>query len=326
MTESNAQLIPKKPGRHREFERTLIPYPNARSAFADFMRALRLGSGDTVLLPSYIGWSPREGSGVFDPVRDMGVPFDFYGMDARLQIDLDHYERQLRRVRPAIVVLIHYFGWPDPSLLDAVSLAREHHAVVLEDSAHAMFSDVIGGVVGRVGDACLWSLHKLLPVPDGGVLVLNEGARHLAGDLHGSSAWSEDPWQFDMARMAINRRKNARLAGELLPAVAEHVQPLRDTVPDGVVPQTLPVLILRADRDRLYEALNAEGFGVVTLYHTLIREIGSERFPAAHRLSRRILNLPIHESASEEDLGRLVTAVGRLSAVLPRKGESGDGL
>jgi dTDP-4-amino-4,6-dideoxygalactose transaminase len=316
-------VISKKASRREDFERTLIPYRNARSAFADFMRALRVGSDDAVLLPSYVGWSSREGSGVFDPVRDLGVRFDFYSVNDRLSIDLEHYERQLQRLKPTIVVLIHYFGWPDPSLLDAASLAREHHAVVLEDGAHAMFSDVIGGVVGRVGDACLWSLHKMLPVPAGGVLVLNAGARHLISGLNGTSTWPEDPWQFDLAKMAIQRRKNAALVGQLLPSVAEHVQSLRDSVPDGVVPQTLPVLILRADRDRLYEALNAQGFGVVALYHTLIHEIGPDRFPEAHRLSRRILNLPIHESASEEDLGRLVAAIGRLSAGLPRRRESG---
>lgn len=47
-------------------------YTSAREGFEDFLKNLpeRPVPLDGVLLPAFIGWSPREGSGVFDPIRD----------------------------------------------------------------------------------------------------------------------------------------------------------------------------------------------------------------------------------------------------------------
>lgn len=52
--------------------------------------------------------------------------------------------------------------------------------------------------------------------------------------------------------------------------------------------------------------MNDAGFGAVSLYHTLIDQIRENEFPASHQISRRILNLPIHQDAQEEDLHEMV--------------------
>jgi hypothetical protein len=46
--------------------------------------------------------------------------------------------------------------------------------------------------------------------------------------------------------------------------------------------------------------MNAAGFGVVSLYHTLISQISPDCFPATARVSQHILNLPVHQDASEK--------------------------
>ena len=304
-----------RPEVDRGLIRLLQPFASARTAFAMFLRALHLRSDDVVLLPSYIGASQREGSGVFDPIRETGVGHAFYRMDATLSVDLNDLARQLERVRPKVVVLIHYFGWPDTSCSDVVRLAHDHGALVMEDSAHAMLSDVIGGEVGRLGDASIWSLHKLLPVSAGGMLVLNASTHHLVDAMPAeASAPLADPWRFDLAEMAARRREKATHLLEAVRAISEEVEPLRETLPSGVIPQTFPVLVRRASRDRLYESLNAAGFGVVSLYHTLIDEIASDHFPESHALSHRILNLPLHECASVPGLDHLVRTLGEHAA------------
>jgi len=52
--------------------------------------------------------------------------------------------------------------------------------------------------------------------------------------------------------------------------------------------------------------MNDAGYGVVTLYHTMIAEISRDEFPGSHALSRRILNLPVHQDTDRDALGRMV--------------------
>lgn len=74
----------------------------------------------------------------------------------------------------------------------------------------------------------------------------------------------------------------------------------------GVVPHSFPILLPdRNIRDQLYFQMNEEGYGVISLYHTLIDEIESP-FTIEHKISSRILNLPVHQDAEKEDLGNMI--------------------
>lgn len=54
-------------------------------------------------------------------------------------------------------------------------------------------------------------------------------------------------------------------------------------------------MIKVGNRDRIYEIMNGQGYGVVSLYHTLIEELRNSEHEDALWLSKRILNLPIHQ-------------------------------
>ena len=71
-----------------------------------------------------------------------------------------------------------------------------------------------------------------------------------------------------------------------------------DRIAAGEVPQSFPIVLHYGDRDRIYREMNAAGFGVVSLYHTLVPAIDPQLFPASAQLSRRILNLPVHQDAT----------------------------
>lgn len=286
-------------------------FASAREAFASFLRSTTGGDRRVVLLPAYIGWSAREGSGVFDPVRASGLPFRFYPMTRDLRIDVSAALAALDQHDVQVLVLIHYFGWPDPASAHLAAAARQRGIFVLEDEAHALLTDVIGGVAGRDGHAAIYSLHKMLPVPDGGMLVWNADT-HSSQESAGGVDIAIDA-RFDLAAMARRRIDNARVASRLLAPLAGRVDLLWSDLPEGVVPQTLPVVVRSADRTELYHALNAKGFGVVSLYHTLISEIGEREFPDAHWLARRVMNLPIHPSVSADGLAKLIAELDQLS-------------
>lgn len=297
-----------KPRDATVLRRPVERHPNARQAFRSFLQEATLAPGERVLLPAYVGWSPREGSGVLDPVQSLGLDWGFYRLDSRLRLDLEHLEVLLSRRRVKVLVLIHYFGEVDPAYPDAVALARRFGARVLEDEAHAMLSDLVGGICGRAGDACICSLHKILPVDTGGLLIWNDPARSTDP---GASVLAE----YDLSGVARARRDNARALTRLLEPLGDRLDLLWDRVAEGVVPQTLPVVLRRANRDRVYHEMNAAGFGVTSLYHTLVREMTREDFPEAHALSRRILNLPVHQEIRPGQLPEMVDRLERCLAI-----------
>ncbi len=282
-------------------------YVNARTSFSAFLQASFSGRSGKVLLPAYIGWSPREGSGVFDPIKELGIDFVFYRVTERLHIDMEDVAKCFRENDICVAVIIHYFGYVDPAYCNFVAVAHDAGAVVLEDEAHAMLSDIIGGICGRAGDACIYSLHKLLPVDNGGVLVLNSDGENILVEVQSETSDTFGAyWSYDLFAIAVRRRKNALLLSQMLQKLAGEVDLLWPNINDGNIPQTLPVLIRNVSRDILYEFMNLHGYGVVSLYHTLIEQIRMSDFPASYELSHKIMNLPIHQDTCGKELNGLV--------------------
>jgi dTDP-4-amino-4,6-dideoxygalactose transaminase len=306
--------IPKAARDASGLERRWVPFPDGRSALRALFERAAARSDGSILLPAYVGWSPREGSGVFDPVDELGLPHAFYRVDRALRIDLDSLARELER-RPAALVLIHYFGTVDPAAAEAARRAHAAGIPVIEDEAHALLTDLVSGICGRLGDACIASLKKLLPVDGGGGMLVNasDSAFCEALDDLDDAASGASPFGFDLATMARARQRNAARLSGLLAPLSGRIDVLRAPAA-GEIPQTLPVIVRDADRDELYERMNAAGFGVVSLYHTMVEAIPRDEFPDSYELARTIMNLPVHQEADEESLAALVTELDRLTA------------
>lgn len=291
------------------FRRSCYPFINARSAFSAFLQTVSPNAKEKVLLPAYVGWSSREGSGVFDPIAQLNLSYAFYKVDNRLHIDLDNLEQLFQTHQVKVLVLIHYFGYVDPNYIKAIALARRYGAFVLEDEAHAMFTDLIGGASGRLGDACIFSLHKMLPLKTGGMLVINSGGDILKPDYL-PEVNLPSPWEYDLKEISHRRRQNAEVLSQLLESLKDDVEPLCHQLKPGEIPQTYPVLIRNVSRDKLYLEMNQAGFGVVSLYHTMIKQISLQEFPVSHQLAGQILNLPIHQNVKPHALAAMVNQLG----------------
>lgn len=316
--EDRAPNVSKLAVDQEAFRRRVIQCASGRDAIATFARGAGASAGDLVLCPAYVGWSPREGSGVLDPLVSLELEVGFYRVGADLRVDVTDLAAQLKARSTAGVVLIHFFGHVDPSYLEIVRAIRESGAWCLEDEAHALFTDLVSGTCGRLGDASVLSLHKMLPVTAGGALLINEGDRlSLAGLYEGRESPSM-LWEYDLAGIASQRRRNAAEVAAMLAPFVGRVDPLWPLFgKSGEVPQTYPVVLRNANRDAVYRVMNAEGYGVVSLYHTLVEGIDPTRYPLSHQLSRTILNLPIHQDLRTEQLADLVA---HLINVLDRLG------
>lgn len=303
--------IAKLASHPERFRRRILAFEDGRSAFRAWLRASSLDSGDEVLLPAYVGWSPREGSGVLDPVVQLGLSPRFYRLDARLGIDVESVAAELSTGRVRVLVIIHYFGQVDPACDEVVDLARRAGVLVLEDEAHAMLTDLVGGASGRRGDASTFSLHKLLPVARGGCLVLNDPADPVLDRLDVQPG-DGGLFEFDLAEIARRRRAHLSALVALIarsPRLAGRIEPLWDAFHPAAVPQTYPVILPEGTRDAVYEALNQRGFGVVSLYHTLVAPLALGDFPESQVLARRILNLPVHQDIDPRTLEPMIEAL-----------------
>lgn len=300
------------------FRRLHFSFESARAALSAYLRAAERSPGTSaeVLLPSYIGWTSREGSGIMDPVLSSGLGYSLYRITKDLSIDIDDFRARVASRRPAFVLIAHYFGVPDLRFSEAAQIARQYGARVVEDEAHAFLSDAVGACCGRSGDACIASIHKLLPAPRGGLLIINDPDEEV-----GSKQWSPQqcpagaipsPWDYDLFAISARRRVNA---AEWLRWGAAHrserMRPLWKSLPRACVPQSMPFLVLDGSRDRLHAFLNEQGFGTVSLYHTLASQVKENEYPDAHWLSRHIINFPVHQDVRGDCLARMLDELER---------------
>jgi hypothetical protein len=278
-------------------------FDSARAGFAQALRAEKR-PGRKILIPAYIGYSSREGSGVFDPIRTTGTPYDFYRLDAGLNIRMEDLRRKIQKNRGGMLLLIHYFGFKDRNLDAVKQHARRHGLTIIEDFAHAFFTFRADPVVDF--DHAFFSIHKLFPVDSGGLLLSRKPLRR-----HGAKDPARpDLFIYDLPRIAAKRVENyTHLARAIRGrARANGITLLRPSLGDAV-PQTFPILLKDPRlRDRLYFEMNQSGFGVVSLYHTLIDRIGPT-FDVEHDIASRILNLPVHQDADKKDIDRMVAAL-----------------
>lgn len=301
--------ITKKAVIGENYLRKIMFYKNARTGFKAFLQAAFKGKTGKVLLPAYIGWTIAEGSGVFDPIAELGLDYVFYKMTDQLHIDMEDVARCLKENDIVVAVIIHYFGYVDPSYKNFVKTAHNAGATVLEDEAHAMLSDIIGGACGRISEAGLYSLHKILPVNRGGVLFFNSSNMRQLTTLQFKTRDIMPYWEYDLLAIARKRKENAAALSGMLKNYAEEITIFRPITNDSIVPHTFPIIIKNVSRDALYKAMNSKGYGVVSLYHTLIEEIKQEEFPVSYKVSREILNLPVHQDMNSKDISGLVSCL-----------------
>ena len=112
-------------------------------------------------------WVPEYFCGdALAPVRHRGLPLSFYPVKDDLSPDLP---KDLSG--PGALLAVHYFGFPN--VLDDVSAAcRAAGLTLIEDAAHILVPHKGVGASPWV----IYSPHKLLALPAGGVLVFPEDA------------------------------------------------------------------------------------------------------------------------------------------------------
>src|SRR5215475_5786733 len=157
--------VPKFPGMLGTFM--------GRDALSLALSALHLDSADSILLPVF---TCQEVLKSF--VGRVNVTF--YDVRPDLSIDPDVIKTHLSRRKTGMVLITDYFGFLQPHRREIRNLCDEYGCTLIEDCAHSLLTEG----AGTLGDFATYSLRKLLPVPDGGGLRINNQEVSLHPDFH----------------------------------------------------------------------------------------------------------------------------------------------
>ena len=238
------------------YRRRFVWHESARSAFRAYLERFAAASGRPVLLPAYIGWSPREGSGVFDPIRSLALPYCFYRMSDRLELDLPHLEALLADVRPS--------GRADPLLRESGPCGGRRRP---------------GGGCARYPGSRGRGARALLGPGFRNERAHGERLDPFSPQTAAGRLWRRlDPEFFRPAIRRLARRSSTvgpvdtRPPGDrgqtgpqrepsssTSPIQPRAVRTALDRLAGRDIPQSYPVLIHSVDRDRLYNEMNAPG-------------------------------------------------------------------
>lgn len=277
----------------------------ARVAFRTILEHLDFTRDKKLLVPTYIGITDREGSGVFDPIEISDTPYDFYVVDRKLSAIKDKLYTLIKSEKYKALLVIHYFGFCQNDMTEIVNLCKKHDVILIEDCAHAMHSAIHSGRLGQFGDFSFYSIHKFLATKEGGYLCINNKDYYQLLDLPPYN--NPAPETLDMLI-----RANLDIIGEKRRSNYLHLVELINDIPgieimypelsEGITPHNLPIIVKEGHRESLYFKLIGRGIPVIALYYRMIDPIKKGNYGDALYLSENILNLPIHQDIEAEDL------------------------
>lgn len=303
---------------------------NGLDALILALRALEIGPGDEVIVPShtYIAtWLAVSAVGA-DIVPVEPDPASFNIDPARVEAAITP--------RTRAILPVHLYGQP-ADLDPIIEIAQRNNIAVVEDAAQAHGARYKGKRIGAHGDVACWSFYpgkNLGAMGDGGAITtdredLAERIRELRNygsrekyvhEIKGVNS-RLDPIQAAVLRAKLptldewtqRRRALAAFYHEALAdsgLVLPHVQ-------DGVE-HAWHLFVVRSDRrDALQARLTDSGIGTLIHYPipTHLQQayagLGHARgsFPIAERMADRILSLPMGPQVSQDQADAVVRAI-----------------
>ncbi len=302
-------MIIKEPINRKDHTKNFHFVKAARIAFSHILKHIFSGSDKKILMPAYIGETDEEGSGVFDPVRENNVRYEFYRIDNNLAADMKELKLKITSGNYKALLIIHYFGFVQNDLEEISSMCKKHEVILIEDCAHSFFSTYKGRIIGSWGDLSFFSIHKIIPTIDGGYFVINNNNTGVI-DLNFENQNIQPITLEQFIRTDYEKINKIRIQNYLKYLTnwkdIEGVNPLYPELPDGIIPLNFPIIVNNGLRERVYSKLVEKGIVPCALYYRMIEEIDKDLFPVSYEISSSIINLPVHQDTSFEDIDYII--------------------
>ena len=305
------------------------------------MHLLDIQPGDEVIVPSI------SFIGAGNAVCAHGAKLVLCDVDPRtLNARPEDIEKMITPKTKAIL-LLHYGGVPGD--LDGImALAKKYNLKVIEDAAAGVCTRYKGKAVGTFGDMGMWSFDamKILVCGDGAMLYFNtpelrkKADRWLYFGLEAKSGYENSVaqkwWEFDIssfghraimnditAAMALEQLKKLPMYMEKRKYVAYFYDENLKQFSWIELPPTLPeyvessyyfyhIQIKNGMRDQLAKFLRENGIYTTYRYYPLHRVPGygvTGNFPNADYAADHTLNLPLHQTISDEELNYILEKI-----------------
>jgi dTDP-4-amino-4,6-dideoxygalactose transaminase len=302
---------------------------NGTDAIAIALRALGVGPGDEVVVPSVTFFATVE------PVVTIGATPVFCDVDERTWCMTVATAEPAITERTRALLPVHLFGNPAP-VTELVELARPQGIKVLEDAAQAHGASLDGRMAGALGDAATFSFFpskNLGGFGDGGAVVTDDPevqalARRLR--FHGSEDKRVHTAVGYNSRLDEIQAAGLRVLLRHLPgwtvARRQAAQAYRDAGLEDLVRMQAETpggesawhLLVAATpgRDRLQRVLNENGIEARSYYEIpLYRQPAVERWappeplPHTERICAEMLALPMGSALEPDAPAQVVQAV-----------------
>jgi len=285
-----------------KFKRKEFFTNSAREAWSLLLQFL--DKQKTVLLPSYIGQSKNDGSGIMDPVRKSNLKFDFYEITNTLNPNLKDVFEKVKKNKVNVILLVNYFGFcpPDSTYNALKNHCKKNNILLVQDCAHYFnyYNET------RISDFMFYSIHKYLPVCGGGILVSNYDLNIKNNNSFLNKNYKEIVLEYNLKNILRIRHKNFFLYYNKIKKL-KNIFVLKDMNFNLDIPHNFPIIVKNNKREDLYFYLIKNGVEVTALYYNMVEEISKSEYPVSYQISNSILNLPLHQDISEKDIDKVVS-------------------
>jgi dTDP-4-amino-4,6-dideoxygalactose transaminase len=302
------------------------------------MRALDIGPGDEVIVPSYTFFATAEAVllvGATPVIVD--IEPETYTIDVK-QI-ADRITDKTRAIIP-----VHLYGHA-ANMTAVMEIARKHDLKVIEDNAQAFGAEHRGQKTGSIGDvACLsfFPSKNLGGCGDGGMVVTDDDGIAERIRMLRTHGWKKKYFpevvgynsRLDELQAAILRVKLRHLEGwnerrrELADIYRERLAgaPLRVPVEANDARHVYHLFIIEVEeRERFQQQLKEQGIPTAIYYpqplhlNEPLKHLGYKLgdFPISERASERTISIPFYPEISEQQIDRVITVVKDTVAELP---------
>lgn len=302
-------MITKSPVIKNNFSKNIYFTKSARIAFSYILKMINF-SKEKLLIPAYIGYTDREGSGVLDPINENKIMYDFYPIKKNFDIDIDTLEKLLKNGSIKAMLLIHYFGLSHYKIVKIQDLCKKYDVLLIEDCAHTIYSKFENKYFGEFGDFSFYSLHKVLPVDEGGAFKINN-KKYL--DLTLDIINSDKP-SIEVLEILLNydidlaKRKVLSNYQYMVQALKDinGIEIISPHLSQDIFPMNLPVLITTMKREKFYFKMLEEGITLIALYYKLIDTIDINKYIDSYYISNRIINFPINQDITIDEMNKII--------------------
>lgn len=304
-------MITKSPTIKNKFINNKHFTKSARIAFSYILKVIDFKKNESILIPAYIGYTEREGSGVLDPIEENKVNYLFYPIEKDFKINTNTIKKMVEKKSIKALLLIHYYGILHCDILEIKRICKENNVLLIEDCAHTLYSKYKNKYLGDFGDFSFYSLHKVLPIKSGGYFKINN-KKYFNTKL---KVINEDKAPYNTLEALLqydelNSKDIVLKNYEYMSDKLKNIDGLEVVFPhleEGIYPLNLPIYLTKIPREEFYFKMIDSGITLISLYYQLINSIQESEYPTSHLISKKILNLPINQDIKKNEMDLIIS-------------------